>query len=150
MPEFVSVHDGSTVCLSDERTYWHSDAVSKGYPVDDRAEVRTQVPVGEVVAQRDCPFGGPLDRPSANLVSSRRADGRHMPALDLDYPATLVASSSEGHCHLLIDKPMRWWRYRLLLWVLAFCGLIERRYYRHSVRRGMTMLRLPHVRKGEA
>lgn len=114
-----------------ERTYWHSDAVDLGYPVKDWHEKRTEVPRGR-----------------ANLVSSRLADGQHAPALDLDLPCELIPSSTEGHYHLLIDKPITWWRYRVLLRVLVFVGLIERKYYRHSVHRGMTMLRLPGIYKG--
>lgn len=117
-----------------ERTYWHSDAIDKGYPVDDKREVRTEVS---------------HDDPDVNLISSRLKDGQHAPALDLDLPCTLIDSSTWGHHHLLIDHPMPWWKYRILMRVLVFVGLVERKYYRHSVRRGMSMLRMPHVLKGE-
>lgn len=116
-----------------DRTYWHSDSIDKGYPVDDKRERRLQV--------------GAED-PIANLVSSKLKDGTHAPALDLDLPCTLIDSSTWGHHHLLIDKAMPWWKYRILMRVLVFVGLVEKRYYRHSVRRGMSMLRMPHVLKG--
>jgi len=114
-----------------ERTYWHSESIDKGYPVDDKREHREQV-----------------GRFEANLVSSKLEDGRHAPAIDLDLPCELIPSSTEGHYHLLIDKPMKWWRYRILLRALVFAGLVEKRYYRHSMNRGMTMLRLPWYHKG--
>lgn len=113
------------------RTYWHSRSIDLGYPVDDKREKREMV-----------------DMQDANLVSSLLADGRHAPALDLDLPCELIPSSTPGHHHLLIDHPMSWFRYRVLLRVLVWCGLVEPKYYRHSVRRGMTMLRLPWVKKG--
>lgn len=116
-----------------DRTYWHSDSIDKGYPTDDRREIRWRVE---------------HDDPEANLVSSALADGTHAPALDLDLPCVLIPSTTPGHHHLLIDKSMPWWRYRILLRALVFAGLVEKRYYKHSVRRGMTMLRLPHIRKG--
>jgi hypothetical protein len=120
------------------RTYWHSKSIDLGYPRDDKDEIRVRVP-----------------RHKANLVSSRLETpddawgNLHAPALDLDLPAELIPSSTPGHYHLLIDKPMSWLKYRALLRVMVWCGLVERKYYRHSVRRGMTMLRLPGVGKGE-
>lgn len=117
------------------RTYWHSDAIDKGYPVADKHEVRFPVERSD---------------PRANLVSSQLVDGRHAPALDLDLHCELLESSTPGHHHLLIDHPLPWWRYRMLLLALVWAGLIERKYYRHSVRRGMTFLRLPGVTKGVA
>jgi len=113
------------------RTYWHSDAIDKPYPVDASTEKRQQVPFGE-----------------ANLVGSLLDDGHHAPAIDLDLPCKLLPSSTPGHHHLLIDKAMPWWKYVLLLRVLVFVGLVERKFYRHSRKRRQTFLRLPHVRKG--
>lgn len=118
-----------------DRTVWHSEGIDKGYPVDSKNEVRTLCHIGQP---------GPMP----NLISSLRKDGRHAPALDLDVPSQYRLSSTPGHAHLLIDAPMRWWRYRLLLRTLVFCGIIDKKYYRHCVNRRMSMLRLPHVKKG--
>lgn len=115
------------------RTYWHSDAIDKGYPVDSANEVRTRVGASD---------------PDANLVSSLLEDGRHCPAVDLDLPAQLIPSTTPGHFHLLIDKPMSWRQYRRLLRAMMRGGLIEPNYYKHCVNRRMSMLRLPHVKKG--
>lgn len=78
---------------------------------------------------------------NANLVSSRTKDGLHAPALDIDFPARLVPSKTSGHYHLYLDKAMPWWRYRIMLKVLAWCGIIEKGYYRASVVRKQTFLR---------
>lgn len=77
----------------------------------------------------------------ANLISSRTKDGQHAPALDIDFSARLVPSRSPDHYHLFLDKPMPWWRYRILLKVLAWCGIIEKGYYGASVARKQTFLR---------
>lgn len=91
--------------------------------------------------------------PRAMLVSSE-ADSEfgelHYPALDIDFPAELVPSSTEGHFHLYLDCGMKWRTYKRLLKELARAGVIEKGYYGASVARGATMLRLPHVKKGES
>lgn len=80
---------------------------------------------------------------AANLIASKLSDGRHAPALDIDLPCELVASSTPGHFHLYIDKPMSWEEYRLLLHTLAYVGIIEDGYYNASVKQGATFLRPP-------
>lgn len=77
----------------------------------------------------------------ANLVGSKLADGRHAPALDLDVPAKLIPSRTEGHSHLYIDVPMSWRQYRRLLKALAKAGVIEPGYYQASVKKGGSFLR---------
>lgn len=83
-----------------------------------------------------------------NLVSSLCDDELHRPALDFDFPVTVVESSTPGHHHVYIDKPMTWERYQLLLVVLREVGLLEEGYVSASLERKMTMLRLPGVTKG--
>jgi hypothetical protein len=84
-----------------------------------------------------------------NLVSSEISGrkGLHAPALDLDLPAYLIPSSTPGHSHLYIDVEIPWWRYRVMLWAMAYAGVIERGYYRASVARKGTHLRQPGVKK---
>lgn len=77
----------------------------------------------------------------ANLISSVTLTGKHAPALDIDFEARLVPSKTDGHYHLYLDKEMPWWKYRILLKVLAWVGIIEQGYYRASVQRHMTFLR---------
>lgn len=84
----------------------------------------------------------------AHVVSSRiRGTSRHTVMLDLDVPAALIPSSTPGHGHLYIDVPMPWWKYRVLLKVLAWVGVIEPGYYGASVMRKATYLRCPWVKK---
>lgn len=78
---------------------------------------------------------------SANLISSKTVTGMHAPALDIDFQARLVPSRTKGHFHLYLDKEMPWWKYRILLRVLAWVGIIEPGYYRASVARKATFLR---------
>jgi hypothetical protein len=84
----------------------------------------------------------------ANLVSSRLVTGKHAPALDLDIPHEYVPSSTPGHGHLYINVELPWWKYRVLLWALKLCGIIEKGFYNSSVKRKQSMLRLPGTKKG--
>lgn len=87
---------------------------------------------------------------SANAVSSaiRNTEGLlHKPLLDLDMAAKLIPSSTEGHFHLYIDKPMTWDNYIKLLDVMAEVGILEQGFVDASKYRKATFLRLPHVKK---
>lgn len=77
----------------------------------------------------------------ATLISSRCVDGQHAPALDIDFGARLVPSSTPGHYHLFLDKPMPWRKYKRLLKALRKAGIIEYGYYRASLDRQATHLR---------
>lgn len=71
----------------------------------------------------------------------------HAPVLDIDIPAALVPSSTEGHFHLYIDQPMTWRKYKRLLKAMAAAGLLEKGYVKASIRRKHTALRVPWVKK---
>ena len=85
----------------------------------------------------------------ANLVSSLCESGRHAPTIDLDLPARLVESSTPGHHHLYVDVELSWPRYLILLLGFTLSGLMGPSYFTHSLRRRMTMVRKPGVRKPE-
>lgn len=83
----------------------------------------------------------------APLVSSQLYDGSHAPAIDIDgIEVRSIPSRTQGNYHLYIEKAMPWWKYRLLLRVLVLCGIVERSYYRASVRRRASFLRVPEQR----
>lgn len=85
---------------------------------------------------------------AANLVSSELvASKQHAPALDIDVPAYLVPSTTEGHSHLYIDVPMSWRQYRKLLIAMRDAGILEPGYVAASLERRATFLRPPGVRK---
>lgn len=102
---------------------------------------------------RDAPPGNPGRRTTesldeAEVVSSKlKGSKRHAPVLDLDISHTLVPSTTLGHSHLYLDVPMSWWKYRVLLEVLAWTGIVQKGYVRASVRRGHTDVRLPWIKK---
>lgn len=81
----------------------------------------------------------------AQVVSSELDDARgwHAPALDIDVLAHLIESSTPGHGHLYIDVKMPWRKYRRLLRALWKAGIIEKNYYKVSVKRKGTHLRPP-------
>ncbi|MFE7797005.1 hypothetical protein [Nocardia sp. NPDC057440] len=85
----------------------------------------------------------------ANLVSSkvRDSEDRHILALDIDFPAMLVPSSTPGHHHLYIDKEMSWPQLELVLQTLSYAGIIEEGYAAASIERHQTNLRTPWERK---
>lgn len=73
----------------------------------------------------------------------------HYPVLDLDgIPLEVRDSGTPGHVHLLIDHPVRWDDYELLLLALLGCGLLEEGYVNASIERGHTAIRLPTSAKG--
>lgn len=85
----------------------------------------------------------------AELIASLNANGKHRPLLDIDFPAAVIPSSTEGHCHLYIDKELEWKDYQKLLNVLADLGIIEHGYRGASLARGYSALRLPWIKKNE-
>jgi hypothetical protein len=95
----------------------------------------------------------PATEEAANLVSSFEIDkfgaptGMHLPAIDIDLPVRVVESSTPGHHHLYIDKPVTWDQYRMLLRVLEICGIVEKGYVDVSEKRGATFVRKPGVTK---
>lgn len=74
----------------------------------------------------------------------------HRPILDIDFGAALIPSSTEGHFHLYLDKPMTWKNYKRLLNVMAEVGVIEPGYAQASIERGYSSTRLPWVKKEES
>jgi hypothetical protein len=91
----------------------------------------------------------PVLKADANLISSKCLDGEHRPVLDFDIPARYVPSSTAGHGHLYIDKPMSWENYQILLRTLKLVGILEPGYVDAALRRGATFVRPPGVLKPE-
>lgn len=91
------------------------------------------------------------DPKEADIISSTvpGPGNWHTVMIDLDIPAHLVPSSTEGHSHLYIDFPMKWEQYTKLLDALAEAGIVEPGYVGASKERGFTSLRLPWVKKEE-
>lgn len=120
------------------RTFWKTDT-----PLSRDSATAHEAP--EVIYQ-------PATEDEATLVgSSTGAIGKdgpiHLPAIDIDLPCELVPSSTEGHFHLYIDKPMSWGTYKNLLQSLVDAGIVEPGYASASIRRGQSFLRKPGVKK---
>jgi hypothetical protein len=79
--------------------------------------------------------------------ASRHGAGWHRPTLDLDIPCLLIESSTPGHFHLYIDKPMPWDAYEKLLNCLADVGILQQGFVDVSIKRKRTWLRTPWTRK---
>jgi hypothetical protein len=82
-----------------------------------------------------------------NVATSRLSDGTHVVALDIDAPVEVYPSSTPGHFHLYINKPMPWDDYLQLLSLMAKVGLLEPGFVLASIVRGFSALRLPWVKK---
>jgi hypothetical protein len=85
---------------------------------------------------------------SSQVIEDGTYTGKHTLMLDLDFPVTLVESTTTGHYHLYADHLMTWRQYRGVLKAMSEAGLIEQAYYRAAVRQSATMLRPPWVKKG--
>lgn len=83
----------------------------------------------------------------AEAVSSIIAPGRHAILLDIDVPAWLIESSTEGHSHLYVDVECAEEDYFAFLDACAKVGLLEAGYVSACKERGATSLRLPWIRK---
>lgn len=83
------------------------------------------------------------------ITSHDPVTGMHRPILDIDLPAALIPSSTPGHYHLYIDKPMEWDRYEDLLDALSAVGIIEEGYASASCDREYTSVRLPWIKKSK-
>jgi hypothetical protein len=86
---------------------------------------------------------------NANIVTSKVKGtiNQHKPVLDIDFPATLIPSSTPGHFHLFLDREMSWFVYEKLLYALADAGILEEGYVGASIQRGYTAVRLPWIKK---
>lgn len=76
---------------------------------------------------------------------------RHDVVLDIDVPAMLIPSTTEGHSHLIVRLPNGGAKiddYQQFLWSAAKIGLIEEGYAKVSCKRDRTDVRLPWIRKG--
>lgn len=85
----------------------------------------------------------------ANIVTSEVKNRHrvHKPVLDIDFPVTLIPSSTPGHFHLFLDREMSWDVYEKLLYALADAGILEEGYVSASIQRGYTAVRLPWIKK---
>jgi hypothetical protein len=83
----------------------------------------------------------------ADVIASLTESGLHAPVLDIDIPHQVFKSTTEGHSHIWFDIPLSWREYKRLLKALTRAGIIEEGYYRASVARGYSAVRLPWVKK---
>ena len=90
-----------------------------------------------------------VDEADANVVTSvmQWDPLKPMPVLDLDVPIEAVPSTTRGHFHLYIDRPMHSDQLFKLLDVMCEVGLLEPGYVEAAKIRGYTSVRLPHVKK---
>lgn len=89
----------------------------------------------------------PHDDPTASAFGSEAGGGYHYPLFDIDFPISVMKSSTEGHYHLVLHRRVSWDRYRQLMYLMAEMGLLETGYVMMAEERGQAFLRLPGVSK---
>ena len=95
--------------------------------------------------------------PEATLVTSSMLgatqvdlpDPPHVPVLDIDMPCHWEPSTTPGHGHLYINRPLPWSQYVKLLDVLLECGIIQRGFHAASIKREYSAVRTPWTKKPE-
>lgn len=83
----------------------------------------------------------------AHLVDVKGTTQLHTLMIDLDVPATLVPSGTEGHSHLYIDVPMTWKQKKAILDAMADANVVELGFASASDEKGAAMLRVPWKKK---
>lgn len=84
----------------------------------------------------------------ANVISSKvKGTTRHKVIIDLDFPAALIPSTTEGHFHLYLDKELTSPEMEKLLVALHEAGIIAEGNMNQWHRFRAVFLRLPWVKK---
>lgn len=92
----------------------------------------------------------PCEPEIANIVcSDTNVANMHLPVIDFDFDAQLVPSSTQGHHHLYINKPVTKRQYKRLLKAMVKAGLVEKGYCTSFKHRGYTAVRKPGVHKDD-
>lgn len=116
-----------------------------GYdPYAGRHEIVDSIDEAEVVTSNT---GEMAPKPKMGWWGGTEDESIHRPILDIDFPAALIPSTTPGHFHLYLDKPMGWSKYSALLGALATAGIVEQGYAGASLEREYTSVRLPWVKK---
>lgn len=96
----------------------------------------------------------PADVQTANLIGSGTGiheigsgEEYHLPVFDFDFECALVPSSTKGHYHLYLEKPVPWRHYRRLLKSMEKAGLLQKGWVKASLKRKFTSVRPPWVKK---
>lgn len=82
-----------------------------------------------------------------NGVSSKTIDGKQMPIIDLDFDHYYERSTTSGHGHLFLNRPISNFRWIVLMFALRIANVIEPGYFLWSLRRGHNQLRYPGGKK---
>lgn len=126
-------------------------------PGDDSNEGRdplnTEKLITEAAAEQSNSFSSRIRRwvgGGGNVITI--ADGipidrQHLPIFDIDHSVLAWETSTPGHYHLIIDRPMSREDYEKLMRVLVEVGIVQEGYQRASLKRKAAWLRMPWIRK---
>jgi hypothetical protein len=147
LPPYVQSHHLATLVTTAEDGDYEGGAIRTDEP--DKADVITSH-TGEVTEDKRPKRTGPTNWLDLMEDSDLAPEHLHRPVLDIDFPAHLIPSTTEGHFHLYLDKAVTWEKYERLLTVLGEVGILEQGYVDASIARGYSSVRLPWVKKPEA
>lgn len=130
------------------KLYWSAriEKLAEGASKHHRTELAYHVPDDrrEVTTEVDANLIGSLSR---EVSTDDEGWGKiHRPVLDIDFPAELVPSKTEGHYHLYLDKDIPWPKYKKLLRALSEAGIIQYGYAEASIAAGQSFVRVPSLR----
>lgn len=86
---------------------------------------------------------------NSNIITSVANDGYHYPVLNFDFPVRVYPSTTPGHYHVYLDKPIESEVYFAFLDYLNEMGLTDRRWTRSAHHLGASWVRLPWVQHGD-
>lgn len=83
------------------------------------------------------------------VITSRKPshDEKHLPIFDIDHSVLSWETTTPGHYHLVIDRPMSESHYLYLLDAMVKVGLVQEGYARASRKRKAAWLRMPWTKK---
>lgn len=85
---------------------------------------------------------------AANIISSEtNITGIHLPLFDFDFPCKLIKSSTKGHFHLYVNKPVAWIHLYPLIIAMRNAGLLDVEWANIAIRDKQMLLRTANTKK---
>ena len=144
LPEYVRAHQLASLRSTTTEGDYEGGAIHTDNP--DTADVITSIS-GESTPDKRPVRESPVSLKELLEDLELLPEELHRPVLDIDFAATLIPSTTEGHFHLYLDKLMPWKDFEKLLVVMGEVGILEQGYVDASIARHYSSVRLPWVKK---
>lgn len=148
--------------LVDKYDLQTGDILFEANPEDSSGDGRDPFNTEKLIEEKPAPHANSFSSRIRRIVKSVRYDAnpgptidyrepthdeKHLPIFDIDFPVLVIPSSTPGHNHLIIDRPMSESHYMSLLNVMANVGIVQEGYQRASLKRKAAWLRTPWTKK---